>query len=702
LSVLKSLRDHFVRIDARSLGLFRIAFGLVLLADLFARWQWARDFYSNEGVLPNHNHLFNLRGKQDVWSLFHAFSSPGEAHFALGVTLIVYLFFLVGYRTRLFHALALALLVSLTSRNILAENPGNYAAIALLAFTAFLPCGSRFSLDSLRRSMELRDEKGAPELNDRTPPRDEDVAAGRLPGWSPGSIAALGVLLQIATIYACSAMQQSGAAWRDGSALHYALHADLWVSGAGARVREALAPGALAAWTRAFHGVELVIPALLIVPALYRWTRTLAAALMVLHGLTLGVLFDFGLFGWSLAAAAALVVPGEAWDAVLGSSRSWREGRARTLLYDTDCGFCLWVARLLKRADLHGHLTFQGNDDISELFVRASPGAEALERVPMPAEVTTELVARTVIAIGPKGRVSTRGHAVTEALLALPLGWLALPLKLPGLSHALDALYDAVAVRRQRISVALGKEACAIDLPEEGEAEEGGGDVAKEIGSDAPVEAVGAVGPASPARRLARFLSGSLREAAAAIVLAAMLAQTAKANPVPGAAAVPQGKLLAAVASWPRMLARWDLLAPEPPRDNEMLVVDAQSRSEQEIDPMTGAAPEADLAARGPARRGQIWADYLARIHRKEWIDYQRAFRDYLVKGGPARSRVGGSGQLIGLDAYWVSAPIPPPGEPAAGGEATREKLFTHSRGGSGAGFERLPHARPGVVDKKE
>ena len=75
VSAPKSLRDHLLRIDSRSLGLFRVTFGLVLIADLFARWRWVRDFYANDEVLPNHNHLFNLCGKQQLFSVFHAFST---------------------------------------------------------------------------------------------------------------------------------------------------------------------------------------------------------------------------------------------------------------------------------------------------------------------------------------------------------------------------------------------------------------------------------------------------------------------------------------------------------------------------------------------------------------------------------------------------------------------------------------------------
>lgn len=686
---MKSLRDHFLRIDARSLGLFRITFGLVLIADLLSRWRWVRDFYSNDGVLPNHNHLFNLRNKQQVFSLFHAFSTEGEAHFAFSVALVAYALFLVGYRTRVFHVLALVILVSLTSRNILLENAGNYAAIAILAFTAFLPCGSRFSVDSLRASMALRQEKRDVELNDRARPSEAELDAGRLPGWSPVSLAALGVLLQLATIYLCTALQQRGEAWRDGTAFYYALHVDRWVSGAGAWARDALPLGTLSGLTYGTWGMQLAIPALLFVPALFRWTRGIAAALMALHGLLLGVLFDFGLFGWALCAAAPLVLPAELWDAF---ERSPSARRARTVVYDADCGFCLLITRLLKRLDLRGHLTFQGNTELGELLVRGPGGS--IERAPMPKEVTEELVRDTVLAIDREGRVATRSRAVAEVLAALPFGWLvAWPLRVPGISHGMDALYNLVARRRQDISVLIGEPACGIELPDEDDvvAQNGAGEAAQDGAAGVPAGV-----------RAARFATGSLRELSALVVLAAMIAQTAKENPLPGAGVITQGKALAAVASWPRMLAKWDIMAPEPPRANGMMVVDAQTRGSQEIELLTGKAPELAPGERGRPGLGQLWSDYLDRIRRKEWSDFQRAFRDYLAKGGPEASRTGTNPLVSGYDAYWIAAPIPAPGADASG-EIEKEKLFTHSRGGMGRfNLQRGPSIPPGLMRQRQ
>jgi predicted DCC family thiol-disulfide oxidoreductase YuxK len=687
----KALRDHYLRIDARSLGLFRLAFGLVLIGDLFRRFRHLKAFYSNEGVLPNHNHIFNLRETGQVWSVLHAFSSPGENEFAFWWILFFYVCFTIGWHTRAFHVVSLVCLVSLTARNVLLENAGNYAAIAILAFTAFLPLGSRFSLDSLRRSLDARDEKRAKDLNDRWKPGASAIQAARAPGWSATSLAALAVLVQIAVIYVASAMQQSGEAWRDGSAFHYALNSERLASAAGAAARSSLGPGALAAWTRAFHAAEWAIPALIFVPFAWRLTRGVAVGLALFHALTLGIFFSFGLYGWTLAAAAALLVPGETWDRVEGVPDPRRR---RTMIYDADCGVCLWLSRLLKRLDLRGNLTFQGNDELEELWVRGK--GLAAEKIAMPAAVTADLVQNTVIAVDPRGQVFTRASAVAEVVQALPLGWaIAWAMRLPGIVNLLNLLYDFIATRRQQISVAMGKAACGLEPPPaEGDAEAEGAQgyrSAGSVGHDA-IEV-------APATRALRFATGSIREVLVAVVFWAMLAQTTHANQLPWK--IGQPRALAAVAAWPRMLARWDVLAPEPPREDEVFAVDGQTRGGRSVDPITGLEPAFDPGAMRGTRVGQLWNDYLTRIHQREWFDFQRAFRDYLGKGGPALEGQTGDNQLVGLDAYWIKQRIPEPGKEREPGLSAREKIFTQSRGGRLQMDKVLPLLKPEVINRQ-
>lgn len=663
--MLRALRDHYLRIDARSLGLFRVLFALVLIGDLLRRWYWLKEFYTNEGVLPNHNHLFNLKDNTRVWSVLHAFSTPGENHFAFAVFLVVYVLFLVGYKTRVFHALSLVALVSLSQRNILLENAGNYAAVALLAFTLLLPCGRRFSLDALLGSLAARHEKTAAELNDR-----KGRAWSPGPGESPTSMAALAILVQIALICVCTALQQKGAPWRDGSALHYALHVDRWVGDIGVAARGAPS-GLLRVWTFGLYAAEVAVPILIFVPILRRFARGAAAALLAFYGLSFGLLFDFGLWGWTMLAAAALLLNGEWWDAA--ARKRSRPDRVRTVIYDTDCGVCLLICRVVKRLDALELLRFRGNDEL------APPGeAGAEEQAPrsVPAAVTAELVQTTVVVVDPSGAFFTRGRAAAEIVGVLPLGrpisWF---LRVPGISHLLDLFYDAVAVRRFRLSELLGYGTCGLPMSPEQRA-----DHAAEMAGSPP-----------PAARLAAFLRGSVREGIALIVFAAMLVQTARVNPLP--VAIPEIKALEPVALWPRMMARWDMLAPEPPTTDGLMVIDAQTKGSKSVDPLTGLEPDFQLVTR-PVRPGQLWSDYLDRIHDKEhWGAYEKAFKDYIVKGGPVIDVKIAENAISGLDAYWVTQASPLPGQREVSEPAEKAKIFTHSRGGR-LGADRPPSLR--------
>src|SRR5262249_14734487 len=155
--------------------------------------------------------------------------------------------------------------------------------------------------------------------------------------------------------------------------------------------------------------------------------------------------------------------------------------------------------------------------------------------------------------------------AVAEVFAALPLGrpvaWI---LRVPGIAHALDLAYRFVAPRRQRISVLCGLAACGIDTSAAAPSSDqdaapldasGYREQASRRGEDGAREG----GLAPPSTRTARAVSAVLREALVAIAFIAMLAQTGAANAIPRALKLPQGHVLAAIAAWPRMLARWDV-----------------------------------------------------------------------------------------------------------------------------------------------
>lgn len=671
----KRILESFVRIDARSLGLFRIAMALVLIGDLFRRWIWLRVFYSNEGVLPNHNHIFNLRDKPQVWSFLHAFSTPGENFFAFTLILFVYLGFLVGYKTRVFHTLALLCLVSLGSRNILLENQGNFAATALVFFTLFLPLGSRYSIDACVALIDMQDEKNAADLNDRKSPSETEIAATRAPGWSPLSFAALAVTLQIALILVSSALWHRTDTWKAGEALHRALFVERWVSDLGAAMRGAPV-GLLKGLSFFLMAVEWAVPALIFIPVARKVTRGVATGLLVAYALILGLFFSFGLYAWSLLAAAALLVPRETWEAFEGQFSS---ARVRTVIYDVDCGVCLWIARLCKCLDKRGWLVFQGNDDLEQLTRRK--GDKALERAEMPKAVTAELVQTSVVVVDAQGNVFTRGRAIAEIVRILPFGSpVALLMRLPGIAQILNVVYDAVASRRTRVSELCGLNACGIPLPKE----------ANETNE------VAAATEVPSALRGLRFFTGFVREAAVVVLFVAALAQATRENPLPFK--LPQGPKLSAVVTWPRLLERWNVLDLQ--AEEGVFVMDGQNRKGTSVDPLTGIEPALEVDKLNARRLGQLWNDYLGRVRQRDYEPFQRAFRDYMAKGGPVLEGKSGEEALAGYDAYWLRYSIGSPGQAPMRTQIARDKVFMHARGGR-LGIDRAM-IKPEIMRKPE
>ncbi len=634
------LPSRVLRFDARSLGLFRLAFGVALIADLFHRWDWLEAFYSNEGVLPNHNHLFQFQDGGKVWSVYHSFSSLEEVTVAFILTLLAYLCFTVGWHTRAFHAVSLLCLIGLSARNTLAEGPGNSVAIALLFVTLFMPLGARMSLDGLRRSFEEEDEHNPEALNDRTRPA---------PGVAGPSLAALATLLVLGLILVGAATSQTGATWRDGSALHYALHVDRWTSSVGVALREKA--GLLSIWTHVFRYAELAVVPLALIPVARHVTRPIAAALLAFVGLTIGVLFTLGLYGWSLVAAALLLLPEELWD-------NLKRRRPTTLIYDDDCGICLWCARLIKRLDLRHNFTFQANSDLEAL----------------PEGITEEMANRSMVVVGPDGSAHRDADAVSVLVRALPfVGWLGWLLVIPGIHHLMRWLYFKVADNRIEISVALGMGACGV--PQKG------GDGAEK---SAP--------PPSPAARTKTLFGALVSSAGALFVFSACWAQAEHQGAVPTRFGLGERALLVDVATWSRVLATWSLWAPDPPLENGGLITVAKTRGEFVLDVLTGYPPDEQLQNPRLARRGSLWASYTENIAKAENEPFHKEFRRYLTKGGYAIDTRVPNNYIRNLTVYWVAVPTPAPGAtPAEGATPRKEEIFDRSGRVGGPARPKLP-----------
>jgi hypothetical protein len=593
------LEERYLSIDRRLLGLFRIYFGSLLLVDVLRRVPYATVFYSNEGVLSNHYSLFAPLGRP-YFSLFTALSSPTEVKVGMAATALVYCLYIVGYRTRLAQILALVLYTSLNARNLFLENGGCVTVAILCAWTVFLPLGDRFSVDAVLRGLRARRDGAASALNDRT-------AIAPLPDRHV-TLVALGIAVQIAAVYFFNTVHKDGATWRSGEAVHWVLWqnriATVWAGWLRMHEPSWLSP-ALSYGTLVIEGAA---PVLVLSPFGQRYLRTAhVVATWALH-IGIALLVSVGPFSYAMLALNLLVLPPAVLDAA--SRALGRRAAEVEIAYDEREGRWHRLARLLSRLDTLGKIRFTSGTS-GGLPKGASFGAR----------------------IAGKGKWKTGKAALALAGGALPLGafWSrVLPV------GALRAALDAWLLRVDPAGAVLVRRAEGV-----------------------PFEATPS--PPSLLERLG-VRPGWVREGAAAVLFVAVLVQITNDNRwVPARFKIAQPAVLQPVIQYPRLLQGWTMFAPEAPRDDGLVVVDATTADGRHIDPFTGAAPDFDAPLHGPWYHGQFICDYFLKIHFDGNKGYRDELRKYLLNWQRLEHRPAAD-RLVAFEVYWVSNAAPPPG----------------------------------------
>ncbi|PSP39183.1 hypothetical protein BRC63_07440, partial [Halobacteriales archaeon QH_10_70_21] len=200
-----ALLDRF-GIDARALGAFRVALGLLVLSDLAMRARHLTAFYTDAGVLPRSTlaETYPLLATLSVHTVTG--STRGQA-VLFAVTAVAAAALLVGYRTRLATAVTGYLLLSLYLRNRYVLNGGDGLLVLSLLFGVCLPLGGRWSVDALR---------------DAEPRR------------RVATLATAAILLQLVVIYVTNAVfKLRSDAWTSGQAVRYVLGLEQFSVGLG-------------------------------------------------------------------------------------------------------------------------------------------------------------------------------------------------------------------------------------------------------------------------------------------------------------------------------------------------------------------------------------------------------------------------------------------------------------------------------------
>jgi len=140
----------FGQVDARPLGLFRIAFALVLLKDAIYHLLIGVQFYADTGIAPRT--VMETYYRDWRWSLMDGLGADWQvtAFFVLWVIVLVCL--LLGYRTRWMTILNWILILSIHERNVYMLNGADTVMRVMSFWIMFLPLGRAYTLDRLRQS----------------------------------------------------------------------------------------------------------------------------------------------------------------------------------------------------------------------------------------------------------------------------------------------------------------------------------------------------------------------------------------------------------------------------------------------------------------------------------------------------------------------------------------------------------------------
>lgn len=310
------LRDLF-GIDLRSLALFRVCLGLILVCDAACSWINATAHYSDDGVLPRGVYLEKFA---DSWwlSLHLICGLPGFQVLLFAIALVIGLLVAAGYRSRLMTILAWILLISAQNRNPVVLQGGDVVLRVITFWAMFLPLGRVYSVDAAMQNEE---------------PASKQVL----------SVASACLLLQVGIFYLFAAALKSGTEWLNGIAAHQALMVDQFTTRIGYLMLKF--PDLLLYASYFVLATEWAAFFLLFSPIFRPTLRMLGVILLAGMQLSFMLNMELGLFPWISILATLPFVPSAIWDRL---APHLPRGQNLKIFWDQDCGFCRKMTRIIR------------------------------------------------------------------------------------------------------------------------------------------------------------------------------------------------------------------------------------------------------------------------------------------------------------------------------------------------------------------
>ena len=634
-----------LEVDLRVLGITRILLGIVCFFDIARRMPYIETFYTDNGLITT-EFLANLnRFGTKAFSLLRDNFTGIYFSESIAVTIFFYLallfsiFFIVGYKTKFSHFMVAVMVISMHNRNIILENGGDLVLNNLLILTLFLPLGGALSIDALKKSLSRYNDSTPKSLNDgnftyQGPPRSY---------WG---LAYFAVLLQYSIIYIFNYLNKDGSTWEQGTSLYYLYQLDLFLTPLGKFIgANGLMPIEMSKLlTEITMYMELIVPFLILCPFFYVWTRRISYITMFGFHVIIGISLWIGLFSWTMIAGLTLLLTARDINLLKMVFNRLSPG-PYIVFYDSDCGFCHQVCRILRRMDIFQRFIWAGND-----WQDQKPDS------------LKSLADKTIVLWNQESnQVYTRHEAFGKMIQSLPLGFLVSWIFfVPGIGHLFGFVYDKVAGNRTKISTSLGYKACDISS--------GHIDIYPEELESIPY-----------IKKYYYWGIESARTIVVGVLIVASVNYSIGANDGLKDWLKEEGykasdyqiqnrfikNNLRKITKSTRMVQKWNMFSPTTPRSNKWIVLKATMDDGEVIDLMTGKPPIMDRLDYEIYRESiyydQFIRKYLTRIIKNNYKRYRDPFKKAVLSEDNPLSL--GDGRLVKSIELWkIHKSVPKPG----------------------------------------
>lgn len=273
--------------DFRSLALFRVCIGILIICDLVVRAQDLRAHYTDFGIYPR-DVLFSQNMGPYFYSLHFINGSLPFQAFLFLIAGILAILMILGYKTRLVTFLSWIMLCSLHSRNFMILIGGDLLLRVILFFSIFTPLGASYSIDSALSKNKDKNQKTI---------------------FSAGTFS---YFFQVSLMYFFTWLLKSGTPWKDGTATYNALQMEEFTTTFGHFLCNY--PDFLKTLTHFTWYLELLGSILLFCPFMFGKVRTAVIFLYFILQAGFGMCLRVGIFPFVSTIAILPLIPPYFWE----------------------------------------------------------------------------------------------------------------------------------------------------------------------------------------------------------------------------------------------------------------------------------------------------------------------------------------------------------------------------------------------------